>query len=259
MDINNSYALVTGSSSGIGYEYARELASRGYSLIMVSNEEAINEKADEIRQVYPNLDIVPVVSDLGRQEAAKELYTWSQEKGYTVEILVNNAGVFHCCDFLEDSERFNSLILNLHVYTPSMLVYYFGQDMAKRGHGYILNMSSVSSNYGIQCLSTYTSTKAFMRYFSRALHIELKRKGVKVTCVRPGAVATKLYNLEDNLMKLGVNLGVITPAEKLARKGIKAMFKGKSMIAPGLFTKLLECVAYIPLWMLLLIRRFGWY
>ena len=253
------YALITGASSGIGFEYAVVMAERGYHLIILSNEEAIQVRAEELRQAHPGLDIVPLVMDLGRQEAAKELYDWCHERDYLVEVLINNAGVFHHKDYLDDSEAFNRLILNLHVLTPAMLVYYFGQDMVARHKGYILNMSSVSSNFGLQTIAAYSGTKAFLHIFSRSLHIELKHKGVYLTCVRPGAVATNLYGLRSSLLKLGVNIGVIMTPQRLARKGVKAMFRGKCSIAPGLFTQFLKIVPYIPVCIPRLVRRLGWY
>lgn len=249
------YALVTGASSGIGYQYARVLARKGYNLVIVSNEEAIIEKAETIRKDF-SVEVEGVVSDLGRKEAAKELYDFCHGKGIEIEMLVNNAGVYHDRDFLDDSEGFNSLILMLHVYTPAMLVYHFGHDMAERKHGYIINMSSVTSKFGIQRMSTYSSTKGFLQMFSRSVHIEMKGKGVNVTCVRPGAVATTLYSLKPSAMKAGLALGYIITPEKLAEKAIRAVLKGRAQITPGLSTKLLDfLVGLIPTYVLEKIRE----
>lgn len=249
-------ALVTGASSGIGYAYARVLAGKGYNLVIVSNEEeAIKEKAEIISKEF-GVEVIPLTRDLGKQEAAKELYRWCHDNELETEVLVNNAGVYHDRDFLDDSEAFNSLILNLHTYTPAMLMYYFGQDMVDRHKGYIINMSSVTSMFGAQRLATYSSTKGFLQLLSRATHVELREKGVNVCCVRPGAVATTLYNLKPSAMKAGLMLGYIITPEKLARKGIKAVFRGRSQITPGFSTKLLELlVALLPTCALRLIRK----
>ena len=257
--MTNKYALVTGASSGIGYEYAVVMAERGYNLIVVSNEAAMNDRAAELQQQFPSLDILPVVMDLGQQQAAKELYDWCKTRQLEVEVLINNAGVYHDKDFLDDSEGFNSLILLLHVYTPAMLLYYFGKDMKERRQGYILNMSSVTSGYGIQRQATYSSTKGFLRLFSKANHIELHEHGVKVCCVRPGAVATPLYNLDEKAIKSGMAVGAIISPRRLAEKGVKAMFAGKPEITPGFFTKFLNLVPLIPIWMLRLVRKWRWF
>ncbi|MDD6364762.1 MAG: SDR family NAD(P)-dependent oxidoreductase [Bacteroidales bacterium] len=249
------YALVTGASSGIGLQYSRVLAREGYDLVMVSNEEAVSTKAAEVSKEF-GVRAEAVVMDLGRQEAAGELYAWCRERNIEVEMLVNNAGVYHDRDFLDDSEGFNTLILMLHVYTPAMLTFHFGKDMAQRHKGYIINMSSVTSKFGIQRMSTYSSTKAFLQFFSRSVHIELRGKGVNVTCVRPGAVATTLYSLKPAAMKAGLIIGYIITPERLARKAVKAVKKGRAQITPGLYTKLLDFfVSLIPTCLLRLIRR----
>jgi len=254
------FALVTGASSGIGYAYAREVASRGYNVLMVSNEaEAIVEKAKIIETDFPEVKVVPLMRDLSKQEAAKELYDWCKENAIEVEMLINNAGVYHDKDFLDDSAGFTQLIFNLHMHTPAMMVYYFAKDMVERKKGYVINMSSVTSNYGIQRMSTYSTTKGFLRLFSRSLYIELKGKGVNVTCVRPGAVATPLYNLDEKAMKSGLAVGAIITPEALARKGVNAVLKGKHEITPGLFTKILNLVPCLPTWLLVYVRKWGWF
>lgn len=254
--MKDSYALVTGASSGIGYQYAREMGSRGYRLIIVSNEpDELSSKAELLRSDF-GVEVIDVAMDLGVQSAAQELYDFCTERRLEVEVLINNAGVYHDRDFLEDSEAFNSLILNLHVYTPAMLVFHFGKDMESRGKGYILNMSSITSDMAIQRMATYSSTKAFLKNFSRSTHIELFRKGVYVTCVRPGAVATGLYNLKPSALKAGLALGYIITPEKLARKAVNALFKGRPRITPGFSSKLLVIlVSIIPTGALKLIRR----
>ncbi len=254
--MKNVFALVTGASSGIGYRYAREMVARGYRLIAVSNEaEELSDKAEQLRSEF-GAEVIDVAMDLGIQSAAQDLHRFCTERKYEVEVLINNAGVYHDRDFLKDSEEFNSLILNLHVYTPAMLSYYFGYDMAARKKGYILNMSSVTSEMAIQRMATYSATKAFLKNFSRSMHIELFREGVTVTCVRPGAVATGLYNLKPSALKAGLALGYIITPEKLARKAVNALFKGKAQITPGLSSKLLAAlVKIIPTGALKLIRR----
>ncbi len=251
-----TYALVTGASSGIGYAYARELASRGYGIIAVSNEgPVLQEKAEIIRKDF-GVEVDSVEMDLSLQQAAAELHAWCEQRGYRVEFLVNNAGVYHDRDFLDDTEAFNSLILMLHVYTPAMLEYHFGKDMVERGKGYIVNMSSVTSRFGAQRLAAYSATKGFLQLFSRATHVELRDKGVHVTCVRPGAVATSLYHLKPSAMRAGLAIGYITTPERLARRAVKAALRGRAQITPGFFTRLLQVlVGLIPTCGLRLIRK----
>lgn len=250
------YALITGASSGCGYEYARLLAAKGYNLLIVSNEEAIHDKAQMLREDYP-IEVRSLVMDLGRQEAAKELYTYCAEQGLEVEVLVNNAGVYHDRDFVNDSEAFNLLIMNLHMITPAMLIYYFAQDMAKRGKGYVLNMCSITANIAVQRLGTYGATKAFLQNFTRSVYVELKDKGVIVTNVTPGAINTGLYNIRPWLTKMGLVLGYIVQPNYLAKRGLNAMFRGRSKVSvPCVWNYvLLFFVALIPTCLLRLIRR----
>ena len=259
--MENHFALVTGASSGMGLEFANQLGKRGYNLLIVSNEEAINTRAEELKNNYPSLTVIPLVMDLSKQTAARELYDYTHARDMTVEVLVNNAGVYHDRDILDDSEAFTSLILNLHVYTPALLCYLFGQDMRKRRKGYILNVCSVTSKMAAQRLGTYSSTKAFLNNFTRSLHIELKPYGVYVTNVSPGAVDTGLYSIKPWLTTLGKCFGIIVSPQTLVRRALRALFHGRSKVTiPTVFWHCLTTVILcIPTWLLRLIRRLGWF
>ena len=270
------FALVTGASSGMGFEFARQLAQRGYNLLIVSNVPEIHEAAEKIQSAITRnevnralaaenpqspIEIIDLVMDLGQQSSARELYEYTHAHDLEIEVLVNNAGVYHDKDILDDSEGFTSLIMNLHMYTPAMLCYLFGQDMKARGKGYILNVCSVTDKMAAQRLGTYGGTKAFLSHFTRALHIELKPFGVYVTNVRPGAVDTGLYNIKPIYTKIGKCLGIIVTPESLVRRALRALFRGCSQTTvPTIFWQaLVFIIQLIPTWLLRLIRRFGWF
>ena len=249
-------ALVTGASSGIGYEYARQLARRGYDLLLVSNEEQrIQETALELSARYP-VAVQGLYRDLSRSDAASSLYCYCRENNIIVDVLINNAGIFFFNDVVGVNTGKLSVMINLHVYTVTMLCHFFGADMAARGKGYILNMSSLAARIPYPGISVYAATKSYVRTLSKAMYNEMYDKGVRVTAVCPGGVATNLYNLRPNLLKLGVRLGVLMPAEKLARKGLNAMFAGKRCVMPGsinyLFAPLSSCV---PSFVIRIIKR----
>ena len=253
------YALVTGASSGCGYEYARILAQKGYNLLIVSNEEAIHEKASVLRMGFP-VNVVSLVRNLGVQDAAKDLYNYCADNHIEIEVLINNAGVYHDRDFMDDSEAFNMLIMNLHMITPAMLIYYFGQNMARRGKGYVLNMCSVTADIAVQRLGSYGSTKAFLRNFSRSLYVEMKDKGVIITDMTPGAINTGLYNIKPWATKIGLLLGYIVQPNYLARRGVNAMFRGRAKVSvPFVWNYLLIwlVVLFVPTCLLRLIRKMG--
>lgn len=259
MKAKTHFAIVTGASSGMGVEFAKQLAQRGYNLLIVSNEDAIHTRAQEIKEAFPQLEIEGLVLDLGKQSSARELYEYTHTHGMEVEVLVNNAGVYHDRDILDDSEGFTSLIMNLHMYTPAMLCYLFGQDMKARKKGYILNVCSVTDKMAAQRLGTYGGTKAFLSHFTRALHIELKPFGVYVTNVRPGAVDTGLYNIKPVYTKIGKALGIIVSPKTLVRRALRALFRGRSQTTvPTVFWRALTfIITLIPTCLLRLIRRLG--
>ena len=253
------YALITGASSGCGYEYARILAQKGYNLLIVSNEDAIHDKANILRGDY-HVNIISLVRNLGVQDAAKELYEYCTDNHLEVEVLINNAGVYHDRDFMDDSEAFNMLIMNLHMITPAMLIYYFGQEMAKRGKGYVLNMCSVTADIAVQRLGSYGSTKAFLRNFSRSLYVEMKDKGVVITDMTPGAINTGLYNIKPWATKIGLLLGYIVQPDYLVRRGVNAMFRGRAKVSvPFVWNYLLIILVtlFVPTCLLRLIRKTG--
>ena len=255
------FALVTGASSGIGLEFAKQLAGKGFNLLMVSNEETIHDRAKELKESHPTLEVLSLVRDLSIQTAARELYDYTCAQRIEVEVLVNNAGVYHDRDILDDSEGFTSLILNLHMYTPAMLCYLFGQDMKERRHGYILNVCSVTSKIAAQRLGTYGSTKAFLCNFTRALHIELHKYGVHVTDVSPGAVDTGLFSIPGWVTKAGKALGIIASPQMLVRRALRALFWGcsKTTIPTVFWQVLCFIILLIPTCVLRWIRKFGWF
>jgi len=260
--MKNHYALVTGASSGMGLEFARQLAKRGYNLLIVSNEEAIHEVGKRLKEEEASgKDVLSLVMDLGRQDSARELYEYAQAHELEIEVLVNNAGVYHDKDILDDSEGFTSLIMNLHMYTPAMLCYLFGKDMRERRKGYILNVCSVTSKMAAQRLGTYGGTKAFLCHFTRALHIELRKYGVHVTDVSPGAVDTGLYSIKPWLTKLGKCLGIIVSPQTLVRRALRALFWGcsKTTIPTVFWQVLCFLILLAPTCLLRLIRRLGWF
>ena len=251
-------ALVTGASSGIGLQYATQLA-RDYhcDLLLVSNQEKeLNEVAADIAWKY-GVKTVAHYADLSLNDAAEQLYAWSTGEGYEVDILINNAGVFFFNPYCETSMKRIELMLQLHVITVAKLTRLYAADMCARRRGYILNMSSMSAWMAMPGIQTYNATKAFIYNFSKSLWYELKPYNVHITVMAPGAVDTGLFGLAPNLRKLAVNLTVSIPPEKLVKRALKKMFKGKKADTPGfinwLSTPLLK---HTPDWLLFLAIKY---
>jgi short-subunit dehydrogenase len=254
-DFTTLKALVTGASSGMGYEYARQLAEKGCALVIVSNEEQIHVVANELKQKY-SVDVTSICMDLARTEAAKELYDMCHNEGHEIDILVNNAGMFMFRDVNATDPARIEAMLNLHVITLTQMCRYFSVDMCNRRRGWIINMSSLSAhipNFGI---ALYSSTKAYIRVFTRSIYWELYDHNVYATTICPGGVATRLLGLPDNLLKLGINLGVLLTPEKLVRKALRAAFGRRKQIMPGIINHIgLVFVTLLPPPLRMWIRR----
>lgn len=226
-------ALVTGASSGIGEQYATELARLGHDLILVSNQEKeIQEVANRLANEY-KISTEAIFMDLAKNDAAEELLSHCKAENKKVDILINNAGVFFFNDLTKTAMRRMELMLQLHVVTVAKLCKLFGDEMIANGGGYILNMSSLSAWTTFPGITVYESTKSFINTFSISLAREYKKHNVSVTSVCPGAVDTGLYNLSMPLRKLAVRIGVAIPPERLAHKAIAKMFKKKKCYVPG--------------------------
>lgn len=232
-------ALVTGASSGIGLQYATALA-RDYhtDLLLVSNQEQEQVAvAKQLAEQY-NVKTIPLYRDLSKQDAAEELHQYCLDNNIEVDILINNAGVFFFNPLVETSMKRVELMLMLHVVTVAKMCRLFGEDMCKRGNGYILNMSSMSAWMAYPGIQTYNATKAFIYNFSKSLWYEFRPKGVGITVMTPGAVDTALFGLAPKYRKLAVRLSVSIPPEKLVRKALKRMFRKKKQGMPGLLNHL---------------------
>ena len=195
-------------------------------------------------------------ADLSLNDAAENLYAWCKENNLQVDILINNAGVFFFNDYCSTDIRRIELMLQLHVMTVAKLTRLFAADMKERRNGYILNMSSMSAWMAMPGIQTYNASKAFIYNFSKSLWYELKPYNVHITVMAPGAVDTGLFGLAPNLRKLAVALTVSIPPEKLVKRALKKMFKGKKADTPGVINWLsTPLLKHTPDWLLLFAQK----
>ena len=266
-------SLVTGASSGIGLQYATQLARDYHSdLLLVSNQQKeLEQVAADLAATY-GVKTVPHFTDLSLASAAEDLHDWCVKNGYVVDVLINNAGVFFFNQYCETSLKRIDLMLQLHVVTVAKLTRLFAADMCqreltpeeaatricgrKRMRGYILNMSSMSAWMAMPGIQTYNATKAFIYNFSKSLWYELRPHNVGITVMAPGAVDTGLFGLAPNLRKLAVNLTVSIPPEKLVKRALKKMFRGKKADTPGVINWLsTPLLKHTPDWVLFLAQK----
>ena len=244
------YALVTGAASGMGRIYCKDLALKGYNVVMVDiNAKGLDETAAIVKEAVEASDKVPaqmkrdlkllnVVQDLSVMDAADQVYAATQEAGCEVEVLVNNAGIMYCQGIAETSERMLKLIMMVHMNTPLMLCRKYVGAMKERGCGYILNISSLAAWMSWPGIGMYGNTKAFVRNYSRELRIECQKTGVSVTNAYFGAVDTPLISIKPSLKKLARALTVMISPEKAVRRALRAIFHRRRGTMPGLLNKI---------------------
>lgn len=238
MDNGLKYALVTGASSGIGWHISIQLAERGYSILAVSNQPAeLENLSDSIRTKF-NVQVETLEADLSQPDSAQLVFDYCTAKNIAVEVLVNNAGILVYGEVLAVPQKKVSTILQLHMNTPVMLCRFFGARMKDQGHGFILNVSSISSVMPYPTISLYGPSKTFLRKFTRALRTENMKTGVTVSCLLPGATATALYDPNKVNLPLAQKLGVMKKPKDVARSGLKALFRNKAECVPGFINKL---------------------
>lgn len=246
-----NYALITGASSGIGLCYAEQLAQRGYNIIVVSNQAQQNEAVVvHLRQEY-GVEAVALYADLTREDAAQIIFDECQQRGFEVEVLINNAGMLLFSQMHNTSPTQLKGIVSLHCTTPTILCRLFGELMAERGKGYILLMSSITAWTPYPTISHYAATKAYLKNFGESIWWEMRRRGVGVTTVFPSAVDTPFYNLSDKMRRRLLWWGVMMTPKDVAHRGLRAMFKHRRKCLPGVLTTLEAGIcAALPAWVL---------
>jgi len=252
-----AWALITGAASGMGRVYARRLAVMGYNLVLVDiNGKGLGETEDLVRKEVAGSAKVPVpykdafnvlgvVQDLSRQDAADMVFMQTEEAGCEVEVLVNNAGVMYCQGIAETSEKMLKLIMSVHMNTPLMLCRTYVTGMKERRNGYILNISSLAECMNWPGIGMYGATKRFVKDYSRELRIECQKTGVSVTNAYFGAVDTPLIPLKDSLRKLARGLAVMITPERAVDCALKATFKRRKGVMPGVLNHIFRPICRI--------------
>ena len=240
-------ALITGGSSGIGLEFARQLSRMGYDLVLVSNRpQELSEVSRSLIEEY-GVSVLPAELDLAQEGCARKLLDLCDSNGLQVDVLINNAGVYFMEYLGEGSLEKARTMLGLHVETITELCILFGSRMKERRNGYILIMSSMTARIPAPGIATYSASKAYLKSFGKGFSYEMRPFGVMVTTVCPAAVDTGLYRLSPGVRSTGRRLGLIQSPESLARRALMALFKGRRVLNPGLMNALLPpLIALLP-------------
>lgn len=220
------YILITGASSGIGYEMAQQLAALKYNLILTArSEDKLAAMQQELSSKY-GITVQYKAKDLSKTEQASQLYDDIKRANYQVSHLVNNAGFGDYGSFLETSLEKELTMIDLNISSLVILTKLFAKDMAARKSGRIMNVSSVIAFLPFPYQSVYSATKSFVLAFSETLAAELEGSGVVVTTLAPGVTETAFISSEmreTNLLKSTKP----TPVKTVGEAGVKLLLHGK--------------------------------
>ncbi|MDB5261319.1 MAG: hypothetical protein JWQ14_600 [Adhaeribacter sp.] len=229
--------LITGASSGIGYELARCFAREHFHIIMVAHhEQKLREAAERLELEFQHVPIDTIAADLTRDNAPDEIFAEVQRRRWQVEVLVNNAGFGEYGLFSDSDLRKELAMIHLNVISLVHLTKLFLPEMLSRNTGKILQLGSVASFMPAPLQAVYGATKAFILSFGEALQEELKDTSVSVTVLCPPATDTNFFKVagaENSKMAQG-NLAT---AEEVAAGGFEALMKGEARAVPTFTAK----------------------
>ena len=233
-------AIVTGASTGIGYELAKCCAENGFDLLVAADQSAINEAAQEFRKL--GVGVEAVEADLATLEGVDKLYAAAQ--GRPVEALLANAGHGLGHGFLDQDFDDVRHVIDTNIIGTIYLLQKVGRDMRARGKGRILITGSIAGFMPGSFQAVYNGTKAFIDSFSFALRNELKDTDVTVTCLMPGATDTEFFERAD-MLDTKVGQSEKDDPAKVAKDGFEAMMKGEGDVVSGWKNKLQTTLAAV--------------
>ena len=240
-------ALITGATSGIGYELTKLFAEDSYDLVLIArNKDKLKEIKEYLSKKY-NIDILIIAKDLSVPNAAIEIFNEIEEKKIVIDILVNNAGIGNFGLFNNEKLLKISQIMQINIVALTELTKLYLKEMVDRKEGKILNVSSMAAFQPGPYMAVYYASKAYVQSFSEAIASELKGTGVTVTTLCPGPTKSgfqhQVGSEGSNLSKLNL----LSSSKYVAKYGYKALNEGKSVAIPGFVnTSLVNTAKFIP-------------
>lgn len=259
-DFNGASVLITGASAGIGREFARQIAGRAGSLVLVARRlDRLEELRDQLTKTDPNLNAHIRAVDLSQPNAVGELCAWLESEKIAIDFLINNAGLGDRGSFATSQPQRIREMLAVNMVALTELTRALLPEMIRKKRGAILNVSSSASFLPIGGLAVYAATKAYVTSFSEAIRGELRGTGVTVTAVCPGPVHTEFNrvaarnpNRRDRSGPEAIHVSV----EEVVRAGLHAVEHDKPLVVPGMLMKIaMLLVRLTPMWVLRLVSR----
>lgn len=235
---NEKHALITGASSGIGYELAKIFAKENYNLVLVGrNEETLSQTAREIAQFSGSVHTHIIVADLFEPESAQKIYDRTQQLGITVNVLVNDAGQGEWGRFAKTDLQREISLVQLNIVSLMSLTKFYLKDMLERREGKILQLASSVSKAPSPYLAVYAATKAFVLSFTEALAEELKETGVSITALQPDATDTDFFHKAKAENTVTYKERDLYSPEEVALAGYEGLINGDITVLPGFMNK----------------------
>ncbi|SCB58490.1 Short-chain dehydrogenase [Rhizobium aethiopicum] len=235
-------AVITGASTGIGYELAKCAARDGYDLIIAADEDRIDQAAAKLREFGTMIDAVE--ADLSTLEGVDRLVERITASGRSVDLLMANAGRGLGKGFLDQDFAEAGKVVGTNITGTIYLIHQIGNQMRSRGEGRILLTGSIAGFMPGSYQAVYNATKAFINSFSFALREELKDSGVTVSCLMPGATETEFFK-RAGLLDTAIGQLKKDDAGEVARIGYDAMMDGEGDVVSGWKNKLQAAVANV--------------
>jgi short-subunit dehydrogenase len=237
-DFRKHRAVITGASSGIGKEYARQLASKGCDLVIAARRmDRLEALAQEIRKSFA-VSVNCVQVDLAQPGATKALFEQATQDGQEVTILINNAGLGKYGNFLSFPVSDHLDTLQVNAVSPTELSYLFSHHMiSHRRPSYLVQVASIAAFQPVSNFSVYSGTKGYLMYFSETLRFELRKSNIHVFCVCPGGTYTEFFEHSGQKITSSGH-STMMKVEDVVDSALKAMVKKKEIFVPGFLNKL---------------------
>ncbi|MDP0489498.1 MAG: SDR family oxidoreductase [Verrucomicrobiota bacterium JB023] len=257
MSLTYECGLITGASAGLGEEFARQLALFLQKVVLVARRRDRLEKlATELEA--SGIDVRVIAADLSSSEERERLAREVEQAGWTVDLLVNNAGLGDYGDFAGSEWARNQAMLQVNIEALTHLTHLFLPGMVAAQRGGIINVSSLASKLPIPDFAVYAATKAYVSSFSEALRLEVRELGIEVVAVCPGPVKTEFGSVairqENDSREPGGRAAFYVEKAKVVSDALRSLARGRPRIYPGLQVTLVAAgISLLPMALLRLI------